>query len=239
MKMESFCDVFRMPFSCAGIESACGLAMMKASDFGRFSCKAWLSKSELKRFDAIGSEKIKVQFACGRVASKIALGIFEDVAPSDVDIVNEESGRPIINNSGYGVSISHCEEWIVSLIFPKEFVFGVDVEQVRGNRCNALKYINSDSEQIPDNLQSLTVAWTMKEALSKALKRGFNLSFEDLTMAGFSEKNGVFECEFTKYEALRGLAIFYGNISLAIACEKRCLWSCDVHQTLFPMRPAA
>ncbi|MDR3187014.1 MAG: 4'-phosphopantetheinyl transferase superfamily protein [Holosporaceae bacterium] len=239
MKIESLCSPLKMPFCYGAKESACGLAVMKTSDFSAFSYEKWLSKPELEKFDSLGSEKTKIQFACGRIASKIALGIFEDAAPSDIDIANEESGRPVIHSSDYGVSISHSEKWIAALVFQKEFVFGIDVEQMRENRRNALKYVNRNPEPIPDDLKSLTVAWTMKEALSKALQLGFNLPFEDLAIADFSVKNDVFECEFTKYGALRGWAILYENISLAMAYEKRCLWNCDIHQMLFPTRPAA
>jgi 4'-phosphopantetheinyl transferase len=232
---------FRIPFSSGGKDSACGLALVETRDFNQFSPEKWLSISELERFNSIGSEKIKIQFACGRMAAKTALAIFENVARSnvDVDIANDGNGKPIVSNSAYEVSISHSGEWSVGLAFPKEFAFGVDVEQMRENRLNALKYINHESEPIPNNLQSLTVAWTMKEALSKALGLGFNLPFQELAIANFWGKDCIFECEFTKHKAFRGLAISYGNISLAMVYEKKCLWNCDIHQLLSSLRSAA
>ncbi|MDR1375835.1 MAG: 4'-phosphopantetheinyl transferase superfamily protein [Holosporaceae bacterium] len=236
--MESICGIFRIPFLCEEERKACGLAVMRVSDFSEFLSAKWLSKPEEKKFNSISSEKIKIQFACGRVAAKAALGIFEDIAPSNVEIANEANGRPIICNSAYGVSISHSGEWIACLVFPKEFLFGIDVEQMRSNRRNALKYMSGE-ELIPDNLQNLTVAWTLKEALSKALKLGFYVPFEELAISHFSGKNGVFECEFTKRQTFKGLAIFCGNTSLAIVCEKKCLWDRCVHQTLFSACPAA
>ena len=188
--------------------------------FNLENIEEWLSDKELESANSFGIEKRKKQYCLGRITTKKALSLFtNEVIFKDISVVNEKSGYPIIKNSLYSTSITHADEIVASLVFKKEFSFGIDVQDIRARAIKIMKYITSDGEQIPNNPESLTMAWTMKESLSKALKCGFRIPFEELELVDLFQKENIFFCSYAKHREFKGIALVAGNSSFAITYQ--------------------
>ncbi|MDR2645887.1 MAG: 4'-phosphopantetheinyl transferase superfamily protein [Holosporaceae bacterium] len=172
----------------------------------------------MKKIYSIGSEKRKKQYYCGRMVTKKALSFFTNgLIFRDVSVINEASGHPVIQNSYYATSITHTNEIVASLVFKIEFSFGIDIENIRKNAINALRSVITVGDHVPDDLNCLTVAWTLKEALSKALKFGFRLPREELELILIPQSANIFSCVYTKHPQFLGKARIYHDKSCAIA----------------------
>ncbi|MDR2782184.1 MAG: 4'-phosphopantetheinyl transferase superfamily protein [Holosporaceae bacterium] len=208
-------NVVDIPFFYEGKKEKCALAIAFAEEAKNFY--ELLSIDELDKLSSIKLEKIRKQYCLGRILTKKALSSFVgDFAFNNVSVLNEESGCPIIKCSDYATSITHTNETVASLVFKRKFSFGIDIESLREKARNALRSIIVDEESIPDDLENITIAWTLKESLSKALKTGFRLPFSELELSFFSQKENVFTCSYKKHPEFSGIAIFHNNKSFAL-----------------------
>ena len=175
-------------------------------------------------------EKRKTEFLRGRCASKSALAEFSsNCEVKDISITHGTLGEPIVTDESFGVSISHSENIAVALAFKKMFSFGIDVERVNEKFTKALHRVTDVAkEQVPDNIADLTVAWALKEALSKCLKTGFTIAFDNFAFSEFRKVDGIFNCKFTKYSNFLGRAILKHNTVLAIVGERQSMSEIDM-----------
>ncbi|MDR0678235.1 MAG: 4'-phosphopantetheinyl transferase superfamily protein [Holosporaceae bacterium] len=198
-------------------ETKCALSIANTSDFCLENLYAELSNDELKKLHSVGIEKRKKQYCLGRITTKKALGSFvEDLAFEKINVVNEKSGCPIIENSDYSTSITHTDKIVASLVFENKFSFGIDIEEIKREKIEALSSVICNREPIPHDPERLTVAWTLKETLSKALKCGFYMAFENFELSEFSENDQIFICSYLKYPEFKGIAFIHENNSYAV-----------------------
>jgi phosphopantetheinyl transferase len=210
--------VIDLPFFSGGKEEKCVLSIASTSDFCLEDAPIWLSENELRKFHAMGVEKRKKQYFLGRITTKKALLSFVDgFAFGKINVINKKSGCPIIENSSYSTSITHTDEIVASLVFKRKFSFGIDIENIERGRIETLKSVVFNEENIPEDSKRLTVAWTLKETLSKALCCGFSRSFEEFKLLKFSGNESIFTCSYSKHPEFKGIALIYGNNSYAIA----------------------
>jgi phosphopantetheinyl transferase (holo-ACP synthase) len=172
-----------------------------------------MSADELKKFHSVGSEKVKRQYCLGRILTKKALSSFVgDFAFGDVSVLNEKNGCPFIRSSEYvieyAVSITHTNDVVAALVFKNDFSFGTDIESPREKAKEALEAILTEKEPIMRDLKNLTIAWTLKESLSKALNSGFYLPFDEFEISDISRDGDIFTCSYKKHPEFRGTAIF-------------------------------
>jgi phosphopantetheinyl transferase (holo-ACP synthase) len=217
--IEPKAESFEIPFFFEEKQEKCVLAVVRAIDFCPGDWEKYLSVAESERLRSISCEKVKIQYCLGRAAAKKALGLLVgEMAYRDINIRNEKSGRPIIESTDYSVSIAHTDEIAAGLVYRNEFSFGIDIEKIRKNRRAALERAVSGGGLTPVNdLRSLTVVWSLKEALSKALKCGFRLSFEEFEPAGLSGNEEFFACSYARHPEFGGLATVCGENVFAAA----------------------
>lgn len=164
--------------------------------------EGYLSSEEISKYFDFGSEKRRKHYLWGRIAAKTALKRlilrtfyeFYDSLPSsltesDIFISNEAGGAPKIDRIGakefaenFGVSVSHSGEYAAAVAFPADVSCGIDIEMVNPSKIDALRRPILPGEPFNqrdlEDPEILTVAWCLKEALSKALRCGFTESFE-------------------------------------------------------------
>jgi phosphopantetheinyl transferase (holo-ACP synthase) len=225
-----------------------------------------LSAQEQRRALSFGSSKRIKQFLLGRIAAKAAiyLALAEKVLPDNdlnedclrqildpcwaqtISIENAADGCPHLVNSStnLSISISHVDNFAAAVAFRKSShhqSWGIDVEHIDSSRLGAMKRMTLESENIQMNAVDLTLAWTLKEALSKALLCGLAVPVEHLKIKEIiplpliSETNatppqefllhccsidrpimaGV--CSYENHEKYLGMAIRLGDKFLAIA----------------------
>lgn len=178
-----------------------------------------LSSRELEIFSKISSPKRQIEFIAGRRACKRALFKFLNKPTaeikeeySEISILYSETGSPLAENLKLNVTISHSHEIAVAAV--SNSPIGIDIEQINPKRISALKYANPDSKT--QNLTQLTVMWTLKEALSKALKTGLMKDFKFYNTQNFQYLNKVYRCSFQNFPKYHGIAITNNKYAVAI-----------------------
>lgn len=167
-----------------------------------------LSASERKRYSAIKHPDAKKNFLLGRYSAKKAFCALSktDSEMKNVDVVNGIFGNPILSSSKYDVSISHTKagsECVgAAIVFDRIFSFGIDVESIKPEKIEILRKVSP--EIVQDNIEKLTAAWCVKEALSKALRIGFTIPFEALKIEKMDEFNNKFMCQFSNFRQYIG-----------------------------------
>ena len=170
----SFHEFFALPRKSA-LDAKISIVKCENSPFEKV--KEWLETSELDRYHSFGSEKRRHQYVIGRIAAKNAIMKLIDVRdPTQIDISNAKDGHPITENAE--ISITHSNNYAAAIAYSTESTFGIDMESINEQRIKTLSYISLENEQIKQNPTQLTIAWCMKESLSKALLCGFSQPFE-------------------------------------------------------------
>ena len=98
-----------------------------------------------------------------------------------------------------------------AISFVKECTFGIDIERINDQKITALSYISLEKEPVEQNPEQLTIAWCMKESLSKALLCGFSQSFEDFLIKSFQlikndNAERCYHAEFEHYPQYESIA---------------------------------
>ncbi len=94
-------------------------------------------------------------------------------------IHKDECSKPLLYNSRYHVSLSHAIRYAIGMIHPSGAV-GIDMETPREQlRRIAKKYLSSQERKYyPNDLDTLTILWVIKEALYKLYgKRQLSLRY--------------------------------------------------------------
>ncbi len=188
-----------------------------------------LTDSERRVAGGFASEKRRTEFFAGRVAARLALT--ELHGSESVTILNNDAGVPVVSNEKLAVSISHSEDIAVALAFESDFSFGIDIQIIRAKSVKALKRLVTE-KFVPDDAMHLTVAWAIKEALSKCLKTGFTIPYEEFLLADFIKNRNLFECTFVKYPQYIGRAVLWKNYAIAIVGNKEYMADMEIENLL-------
>lgn len=87
-------------------------------------------------------------------------------------ILESDKGKPFIEDGPF-FNISHSKEFVVLGISDKRDI-GVDIEFIKDNNIDAIKYVLNDDEKNTDNIETLFQYWTSKESLVKCLSTGIS-----------------------------------------------------------------
>ena len=140
----------------------------------------WLSAEELSLLRARGTLKRQGDRIAGRIAAKRAIGQLTGAAPEQIDILTLASGAPSVliqGKEGPLVSISHSGGHAVAWASHRQRV-GVDLEQVEARHPSFVEEWFSEQERVllEGDPYRVTVAWSAKEAVLKALGQGMALN---------------------------------------------------------------
>jgi phosphopantetheinyl transferase len=122
----------------------------------------------------------KKDFVAGRIALREALACFAKMKSKSfslqVKISYRKSGKPfLVGAKNPEISISHSNGYGAALVSESKYI-AIDIEKIKARNINTIEYILSKEEQgliktkITDEI--LTVFWTMKEAIMKAVGIG-------------------------------------------------------------------
>ena len=104
----------------------------------------------------------------------------------------DESGKPYIN-SDLNISISHSK-FMAAIVFSEHNKAGIDIEHKENKIVNVQNKFLNDSEKLENEYQSnvdyLTMIWTAKESIYKALGiKGVSFS-ENITVKNINKNQG-------------------------------------------------
>ncbi len=163
-----------------------------------------LDETEQRRWAAYRREEDRDRFVVGCALAKTALAGYACQRPADVRFdracraCGQPHGKPAVRGSDLGHSVTHSGE-LVAVAVARAPV-GVDVEQLDG-RVRPLggdgdpqalaRLVLADGERAAlaavrpaDRTRAFLVAWTRKEAVTKATGGGMSVSFSDVVVAG-------------------------------------------------------
>ncbi len=208
-----------LPFFLVEKKIICSLSIVNSNAIEL----SWLSNQELDRYHKISSEKRKLNYVLGRTAAKHAIISQEPkYHPQKINIINSNNGNPLVECCDYFVSISHSKNYAVGLAFKDPaFAFGIDIEHIDTNRLLALKYITNDDEPTTLNEKDLTIAWAMKESLSKTLLCGFSIPFEDFSIKQISLYDDIYVADYKHHPEYKSVAGLLNDFALAITYDAR------------------
>lgn len=154
-----------------------------AAPLDRFVAPGVLTAEERERAGKFKMERVRRQFIAARAQLRILLGRYLCLAPADVRLSTEASGKPVLapsHGSGLHFNVSHSESLAVYAVTPRGPV-GVDVERRRlipdaealvrrfftPRECDQFLGLPEGERQ-----SAFFRAWTRKEAVLKAVGRG-------------------------------------------------------------------
>ncbi|RAJ27260.1 4'-phosphopantetheinyl transferase family protein [Pedobacter cryoconitis] len=187
---------------------------------------SFLHPNELKFFDTLKFERVQHSYLLGRFAAKKAWSVFaEDNAMTAVEITAGIFQQPVLYLPGGGniqLSIGHTEEIGMAIVFPESHPMGVDAELIDVKQSETIRSIVAVGEQDklqlihPDAGKSLTVLWTIKEALSKVLKTGLMTPFELFEIDKVQHQDGIVICDFKNFPQYKSLSWLAGGYAWSI-----------------------
>ena len=191
------------------------------SHFQKNLAEKLLNMNELHKYKSFGSEKRKYHYIMGRIAAKnafmqLTMQLTKEQNPQEICITNTQEGYPVIESDmDYTVSISHSGNYAAAIVFRKNTSFfrndmscGIDLEYINSEKIRALKKISLQNEPIEHNVNSLTIAWCLKESLGKALLCGLNNDPETFRIKRYFQKNDkcTYQAEYTHHQQYIGIA---------------------------------
>lgn len=193
--------------------------------------KSFLHSQELSVLESFPSEKRKHSYLLGRYAAKQALTHYDrSISPSDILIKPGAFQQPVVYSplqEKNQVSLSHCDQWAVALTFPDTHPMGVDLEvsdprynsaietQLTLQEKNILQSIKPRSFE-----KSYMIFWTIKEALSKALRIGFTSPLEIYQIEKIQTQGDHWVSEFKYFSQYQGYSFSLGTLICSLVYPK-------------------
>ena len=192
---------------------------------------SFLHSNELDVFDTLKMPKVQHSYLLGRYAAKRALGAFmADVVLTDVQVSSGIFQQPVLHLADGGniqISIAHTNEMGIAVVFPEGHPMGVDVETVDQKQSETIREVLTPGELNKLGLihrdvnKSLTLLWTMKEALSKVLKTGLMTPFHLYEIESVEHKDDVVICNFINFPQYKALSWLSGNHAWSIVLPRK------------------
>jgi NAD(P)-dependent dehydrogenase (short-subunit alcohol dehydrogenase family)/phosphopantetheinyl transferase len=149
--------------------------------------KAELTEAEQTALYARGTPQRQADRALGRVAAKRALSLLTGTTVAGFEVLNEESGRPVVRALGGGeapkLSISHRAGEAVAMASADGHP-GIDLEVVTERPASfAATWFRAEERELTGSDPRLeSQVWAIKEAVLKSLGTGMRLSPLDVVV---------------------------------------------------------
>lgn len=191
----------------------------------------FLHPEELKYFDTLRFERRQKSYLLGRYSAKQALSLFlKEPDMTQISIHHGVFEYPIVRcESGKNaqISISHNDECGGAIAFPEEHPMAIDLEkidlckkEVIQTQCTPEELCLIQSLPLPD-ISQITLLWTVKEALSKAIKCGLMSPFKIFEIKDIESTSDYFVWTFRKFAQYKAISFTMGNTACSIVTPKK------------------
>lgn len=186
-----------------------------------------LSADEMREYLQKKSDKRKSEFYWSRTLAKTILRSLykEEHKLTDIKIAKGYLNNPIIKSKeqGYGLGITHCDDYAAIIVFPEEMVLGLDMEKLDLKKVKSINTILTDKERklCPLNYEYdnfVIAAWTMKEALVKFLKLGLSVNFDVMQISSVEWTDSGFKSSYRYFPTLEAYTFFEEDFVYTIVC---------------------
>lgn len=198
-----------------------------------------LEAGELDYFRKVKSNIRKKQFFLGRSVGKKAISLY--LNESNLKGVEISAGvfhQPFVkycSRDNPGVTLSHSGDFAIAIAYEPGHIMGVDVEQIDSGRAELFSENLSAHEKdiavrtgCEENLVS-NVMWTMKEALSKAIKCGLTVPLDILAVEQLHlQSDGSFLSRFKHFGQYKACSWLLRGFALSIVLPRKTELHLDV-----------
>ena len=155
-------------------------------------CLAWTDFEELKKirkavlhrlecllYEGMPYRSRQYSYLLGRYCAKRALTSITQEKPHEIFINNGIFHQPLVNLKDIQVSISHTGSLGGAISFVESYPMAIDIELIDARKEETIYPLLSDQERLLvsscDSSSTMIMCWTIKEALSKAIKCGLSV----------------------------------------------------------------
>ncbi len=174
------------------------------------------SDSEQEAFLKIKNEKRKTEFLTTRL-------LLQKLLHKKAEIEYLQSGKPLLKNSNFNISISHSADFVAVIISEKKI--GIDIESINRNISRiADKFLSKKELQQIEKLGhiqlSTTLYWSAKEAIFKCSDKAGIQFNEQIYISPFEiKKEGIFTGTLNKKTEYKLWYRFYENNIIVYCVE--------------------
>ncbi|NRR21133.1 4'-phosphopantetheinyl transferase superfamily protein [Brevibacillus sp. MS2.2] len=203
-----------------------------------FKMVKFLHPKEFEYYFHLEFERRVKSYLTGRYVAKRAVSVL--TGEDSLERICIEQGifhHPVVNlpnTTNVQVSITHCDDLAAAIAFSEELPMGIDVERISVDRNKVLETQMTVKEGnlfscLPYSYETtLTLFWTVKEALSKILKTGLTTSFHIYEISQVEAKNGVVYSLFENFPQYRTASFILGDYVCSITYPKKTEWNVAV-----------
>ncbi len=238
IELHVFPQIFTKEFVIKGMDREFRASLC----MGHFSVPAdflkivkFLHPTEFEYYFHLEFERRVKSYLTGRYVAKRAVSFL--VGEESLERICIEQGifhHPVVslpNTTNVQVSITHCDDLAAAIAFSEELPMGIDIERISGDRNKVLETQmtlkeNSLLSCLPYSYEAtLTLFWTVKEALSKILKTGLTTSFHIYEISQVEARDGVVYSLFENFPQYRTASFILGDYVCSITYPKKTEWS--------------
>lgn len=203
-----------------------------------FKMVKFLHPKEFEYYFHLEFERRVKSYLTGRYVAKSAISFL--TGEDSLDRICIEQGilhHPVVNlpnTTNVQVSITHCDDLAAAIAFSEELPMGIDMERISVDRNKVLETQMTVKESsllscLPYSYETtLTLFWTVKEALSKILKTGLTTSFHIYEISQVEVRDGVVYSLFENFPQYRTASYILGDYVCSITYPKKTEWSIAV-----------
>ena len=220
-------------------DAVLGVVPLRDYDRVRAEMLPKLGPDEAAYFQRLTHRRRQESFLMGRLAAKVAVAeMAGGGGPEQIEIRRGVFEQPLVRGTGVegcSVSISHDAVWGVALAFRDAHPMAVDVETV-GPDADRVRTIESQLSERElewaraDSMDAslmVTVLWTAKEAVSKAVGCGLTAPVAWMNLKKFqSVEAGLWRGEFEGFVQYQSLSWTIGRTAITVVLPR--------HSTLRP-----
>jgi 4'-phosphopantetheinyl transferase len=195
-----------------------------------------LSPSEYAYYQNLRFDKRKHSYLLGRIAAKEAVMALSDKKLNYKNFFVDFGvfQFPVVKNTAQNiqVSISHCDDYGVSLAFPEDHPLGIDMEKIDHDKAHIIDTTLTSHEKkcikanFVDVAEGNTVFWTIKESLSKIIKTGFTTDPEVFEIKSIKKSGNQFICDFKNFYQYKSVSYTANNYACTVVLPKKTSLDC-------------
>jgi len=216
-------DGQRVPFALGLVEGSAASELLD-------SRADYLHPREIDVLSSYRSAQRQSNFALGRwVAKQALLALAPGTEPRELEIAAGVFGQPCVRGlaSPPALSLTHTQRGAIAIASEPGHIIGVDLESLAERHDETfLRSLTAHEQALlsavgaPDAAPP-GLAWTLKEALSKALRCGFTVPLPIFELKSFEpHAAGGFRALFQNFAQYQGRAWQLGAGALAIVLPK-------------------
>jgi 4'-phosphopantetheinyl transferase len=191
-----------------------------------------LRASELEYFRRLKSGQRQTQYFLGRLVGKEAISLYlNEKNKQSMEISSGVFQQPFVRYCAFdtpALTLSHSSDFAIAIAYEPGHIMGVDVEQIDLAKTEIFKGSLTDHERslaaralVGPGLVC-NVLWTIKEALSKAIKCGMTIPLEILEVEQLErQSDGSFLSHFKHFGQYKAYSWLLPGFVLSITLPKK------------------